>query len=60
VFKDNESLGLFKSFSELSMVSENLCGIKFDQSILYKIIGTKGIYNIYDGYEFKHIKNNLK
>ncbi|MBI6006854.1 hypothetical protein H8J86_13005 [Clostridium perfringens] len=55
IFKEGESLGLFKSCRELTRKSEELFGVKLGNSMISSVC--RGEQNTYKGYQFKYIEN---
>jgi len=54
IFKDDISLGIFKSAMSLEQESEKLFGIKIWNSSISLVCN--GIKEIYKGYTFKHVE----
>lgn len=56
MFKDDISLGVFKSAVEIDRVSKDMFGVKLTNSIISKVC--RGEIKIHKGYTFKYFNNN--
>ena len=58
ILKDDKSLGIFESASELEKQSEELFGIKITHQVISSFCMGKYIGKTYKGFTFKYVENN--
>ena len=58
IFKDNQSLGIFESYSEVERQSEKLFGVKLLKGSISSVC--RGVRKQYNGFTFKYIEEDKK